>query len=206
MKESINVVIVTYNNRELLKRCIGSIIEALGEVSLSATITVVDNNSSDGTDGMIGKFFPSVNHIRNAENEGLSKALNTGIRERLDSDYTLLLNDDVEFLRDTISILVDTLKRYRSAGGIPAALIHSDGTPQWMKLKLLGTQKDHGTRTSSISYSQGQYFPVTNSLSWTGSYAIPFRTPGGEERIPVRSIHPTTFPVSGEIRAMRFVV
>lgn len=147
MKESINAVIVTYNNRELLKTCIGSVMESLRKVPLASTVTVVDNDSADGTGEMVRELFPSVNYIRNPENIGLSRALNLGIKQRLDSDYTLLLNDDVELLGDTISILIDTLKRFGSAGGIPAALIHSDGSSQWMKLRLLGTAKEHGTRT-----------------------------------------------------------
>jgi GT2 family glycosyltransferase len=153
VKESINAVIVTYNNRELLKRCIGSVMESLRKVPLLATITVVDNDSTDGTDDMVRKLFPDVNYIRNPENMGLSRALNIGIKQRLDSDYTLLLNDDVEMLGDTISILINTLKRFRSAGGVPAALIHSDGSSQWMKLRLLGTAKEHGTRTRRTRFA-----------------------------------------------------
>lgn len=153
MKESINAVIVTYNNRELLRRCVESVIEALSEVPLSATITVIDNNSADGTDRMVKKIFRSVNYIRNSDNVGLSKALNIGISERLDSDYTLLLNDDVELFRDSVRNLLETINSFGGVQGVPAALLHPDGSPQWMKLKLIGTQKEHPKSTRYIRFA-----------------------------------------------------
>jgi GT2 family glycosyltransferase len=145
VKETINAVIVTYNNRELLRRCVSSVIGSLKNSSLNATVTVVDNNSRDGTGKMMKEDFPSVRYILNPENFGLSKALNIGIKAQVDSHYTLLLNDDVELFSDTVRILLDTLRRFPDAKGIPAALVNTDGKPQWMKLKIIGTQKTHGT-------------------------------------------------------------
>jgi GT2 family glycosyltransferase len=145
VKDTINTVIVTYNNGELLRRCVGSVYKSLEKTSLKFTVTVVDNNSSDGTWKIIKRDYPSVNYILNPENFGLSKALNIGIKARIDSHYTLLLNDDVELFDNTVGILLDTLNRFQDAKGIPAALVHTDGRPQWMKLRMIGTQKTHGT-------------------------------------------------------------
>jgi GT2 family glycosyltransferase len=147
VKESVNAVIVTYNNRELLKRCIESVLLSLGEANVKGTVTVVDNNSKDGTNEMVKESFRSVCYIRNPENLGLSAALNNGIAEGLDSDYTMLLNDDVELFPDTVLLLLETLKGSEKIAGAPAALVHPDGSPQWMKLGLLGTAKEHGTKT-----------------------------------------------------------
>ncbi|MBN2322408.1 MAG: glycosyltransferase family 2 protein [Spirochaetes bacterium] len=147
MKESVNAVIVTYNNRELLKRCIESVLISLDQARVDGTVTVVDNDSRDGTAGMMEKYFRAVRYIRNPENLGLSAALNRGITEMLDSDFTMLLNDDVELFPETVSLLLETVKGFDRVEGAPAALVHPDGSPQWMKLGLLGTAKEHGTKT-----------------------------------------------------------
>lgn len=153
LKQSISVVIITYNNKELLKRCIASVLKSLDNASLTGYVTVVDNNSSDGSQKLIKSNFPSINYRLNNQNLGLSKALNLGIKEKMDSDYTLLLNDDVELFPDTISILVDTLNRFPKARGISAALLNPDGSPQRMKLKFFGTKKNHGTHIRYTHFS-----------------------------------------------------
>jgi GT2 family glycosyltransferase len=147
MNETINVVIVTYNNKVLLERCVRSVYGSLQKTGLNATVTVVDNNSTDGTRKLIREQFSSVHYIPNPENFGLSKALNIGIRSGLDSHYTMLLNDDVELFDDTVATLIGTLRSRPRSKVIPAALVHPDGTPQWMKLRIVGTQKDHGSNT-----------------------------------------------------------
>ena len=71
MQETINAVIVTYNNRELLRRCVSSVIKSLENTSINSTVTVVDNNSTDGTEKLIIGDFPSVKYILNPQNFGL---------------------------------------------------------------------------------------------------------------------------------------
>jgi len=153
LKESLNAVIVTYNNRELLKRCVESVLAALDGARVEGTVTVVDNDSQDGTDEMVRKSFSEVRYIKNPENLGLSVALNRGIAAGLDTDYTMLMNDDVELFPDTVSLLLETIKSFARVEGVPAALVHTDGTPQWMKLRLLGTAKDHGKKTRHTRFA-----------------------------------------------------
>lgn len=138
LKESINIVIVTYNNKDILKNCISSVKKSLDCTDLEGRITVVDNASNDGTKELIEKSFPFVNHIINKQNLGFARALNIGIREWINADYTMLLNDDVNLFPDTITMMVDTLSKYKKTRGIPACLIYPDGRPQRVKLKILG--------------------------------------------------------------------
>lgn len=151
MKESINIVIVTYNNRDLLTSCIISVVKSLEKSGLDEKITVVDNASSDGTKELIQDRFPFVHYIRNDRNLGLTRSLNIGIKQGLDTLYTLLLNDDVELFPDTISMMLETLQTFHGARGIPACLIYPDGSPQRVKLKIIGVQKK---MTQSIQYIQ----------------------------------------------------
>lgn len=153
MEKSINVVIVTYNNKDLLKSCVTSVQKSLDHSGLEGRITVVDNASSDGTKELIKKSFSSVHYVENEQNFGLAKALNIGIMEGFGSIFTLLLNDDVELSRDTISSMVDILINYPKAKGIPACLIYPDGRPQRMKLKILGVGRKKDECVQKINFS-----------------------------------------------------
>jgi GT2 family glycosyltransferase len=141
LKETIHIVIITYNNKELLKRCISSVLNSLQNSGLGGKVYVVDNASTDGTEELLTTNFSSVCYRINKQNLGLSKSLNIGIREGLSSTYVLLLNDDVELFPETISLMEDTLKKYPMAKGIPAALMYPDGRYQRVKLKIMGVQK-----------------------------------------------------------------
>jgi GT2 family glycosyltransferase len=114
---------------------------SLKKSGLKIKITVVDNASTDGTKELIQEHFPSVHHIVNSDNVGLSRSLNIGIREGLDYPYTLLLNDDVELFPETITLMLNTLESHTAAMGIPARLIYPDGRPQRVKLKIIGVEK-----------------------------------------------------------------
>ena len=153
MKATINIVIVTYNNKDLLESCLKSVEESLDRSGLKGQITVVDNASSDGTPELIGKRFPHVNHVKNKQNLGFAKALNVGIKKGIDSDYTLLLNDDVELFPQTIASMVDTLNNYPVAKGSPACLVYPDGRPQPVKLKILGAAKKSFKGVQIINFS-----------------------------------------------------
>jgi len=141
LETTINAVIVTYNNRDLLDRCISTVAGSLEKTPYAGRITVVDNASADGTAEIIEKRYPSVRHITNRENLGLTKALNIGIQSGIDCEYTLLLNDDVELFPDTVSEMIRTLHNFPEAKGVPACLIYPDGSPQRVKLNIIGVQK-----------------------------------------------------------------
>lgn len=162
MEKSINVVIVTYNNEDLLKSCITSVQKSLDHSEFQGRITVVDNSSGDGTKELIEKNFSHVNHIVNKQNLGLSKALNIGITEGFGSNFTLLLNDDVELFKGTIVSMVDILNDYPKAKGIPACLIYPDGRPQRVKLKILGVGR--------------KYYKSTQIINFAGTTACLYRT------------------------------
>jgi N-acetylglucosaminyl-diphospho-decaprenol L-rhamnosyltransferase len=83
-------LIVTYNSAE-------EVVNLLNDLHSHAPanpIIVVDNASRDDTAGMIQKYFPRVQLIRNVTNVGYAKAVNQGF-ERCDSEHVLLLNPDI---------------------------------------------------------------------------------------------------------------
>jgi GT2 family glycosyltransferase len=151
---TVNVVILTYNNRVLLERGLQSIQRAIGNAKTAGRITVVDNNSSDGTAEMISERFPEVHYLRNSENLGTARGFNRGIESGFDADFTMLLNDDVELLPDTIASMLEVLKAFPRAMGIAAHPMYPDGRSQRVKLKVIGGLKriqDERVRTVEFS-------------------------------------------------------
>jgi GT2 family glycosyltransferase len=152
VKEQINVVIVTYNNRELLEKSVRSVVASIEYAKLDGKITVVDNNSTDGTEELMRKEFIRVNYIRNAENLGTARAFNQGIRESKGIGYTFLMNDDVELFPQTLHEMIDTLRGHPKARGIAANLMYADGSPQRIKLNLLGLTRLHDNKIRTATF------------------------------------------------------
>jgi len=87
----LTVVIVSYNVRDLLRRCLTELQARLA--GWEAEVVVVDNASSDGTAEMVSREFPGVRVIANSENLGFPGPNNQAMRAT-DSRYVLLLNSD----------------------------------------------------------------------------------------------------------------
>src|SRR4051812_48093981 len=87
--KSIAIVIVNYNTREVLRRCLASIDEDEG-----IEIIVVDNASTDGSAEMVRSSFPAVTLRARSLNVGYGAAANEAIM-LCQADAVLLLNSDV---------------------------------------------------------------------------------------------------------------
>src|SRR5205809_451836 len=88
---SLDVVIVSYECRELLARCLRSLREHAP--AGPSTVYVVDNASRDGTPAMVRRDFPEVRLIANTANAGFARANNQALRAGT-ATYALVLNPD----------------------------------------------------------------------------------------------------------------
>ena len=98
----VDVVIPSYNRRELLKRAIRSVQK---QTFKDWKLYVVDDGSSDGTAREIGALFASSNFssqlISLKTNQGVSRARNRGIERGL-GKWVALLDSDDEWLPDKL--------------------------------------------------------------------------------------------------------
>ena len=62
------IIIVNFNNKKLLKECLGSIYKGTHKISFE--IIVSDNGSTDGSQELLKNNFPEVKLIDNQENLG----------------------------------------------------------------------------------------------------------------------------------------
>lgn len=115
------VVVVSYNTRDKLRRCLASI-------ERDHEIIVVDNASTDGSAEMVRSEFPYARLIVNTENRGFGAANNQGLDEAA-GEMVLFLNSDAYADPGAISRLAETFcdTSVMAAGG---RLLNLDGSLQ----------------------------------------------------------------------------
>ena len=123
----LTVIIVTWNYRADIDRCLTSIHSA-GTVCPMKTV-VVDNNSGDGTADTIARAFPWVELVRNAGNAGFAAANNQAVK-RCDSRYVLLLNPDTQVSPGAFDGLVQFMDARPTAWAAGPSMVNSDGSLQ----------------------------------------------------------------------------
>ncbi|WP_020559655.1 glycosyltransferase, partial [Thiofilum flexile] len=90
----ISIIVLTFNNLELTKACLDSLIERTNYPNFE--IIVVDNLSTDGTVNYLKEFasnHPEMKVIFNGENYGFAKGNNIGLAQAK-GDYLVILNND----------------------------------------------------------------------------------------------------------------
>jgi len=123
----LSVIIVNWNVRDLLRRCLHSILANLPACQLE--IIVVDNGSTDGSPEMVRTEFPQVHLMANPDNRGFTAANNQGLAVAR-GRYVLLLNPDTEVVGDALETLVAFADAHPDVGVVGPQLLNPDGTVQ----------------------------------------------------------------------------
>ena len=125
----IAVIIVNWNTREDLRRCLKSLTAESSPV-VDYEILVVDNASTDGSAQMVTAEFPKVHLLVNQENLGFSRANNQAIALS-ESHYIFLLNSDAAIHPGALETLVTYADAHPEAGILGPKVLNSDGTLQF---------------------------------------------------------------------------
>lgn len=123
----LSVIIVNWNVRELLKRCLRSIYDSTRGISFE--VFVIDNASSDKSVEMVSLEFPHATIIANEKNLGFARANNLAI-EQCRGDLVLLLNPDTSVRGNALGEVVAFARRHPEAGVIGCKFLNPDGTHQ----------------------------------------------------------------------------
>jgi GT2 family glycosyltransferase len=102
---TVSIIVLNWNGRELLEKCIPSVIKAVGIYGNDCEIIVVDNGSSDGSVGYLRSNFPGVRIISKGKNLGFAAAMNIGFKKAR-GDIVIGLNNDIVASEDFIAPLV----------------------------------------------------------------------------------------------------
>ena len=123
MPSSVSTLVVTWNNRDFLGRCLESLPK-------DSEIVVVDNASTDGSADFIAETFPHVRLIRLDRNIGFGAGINRGAVEATGT-YLLLLNPDAEATPKSVERLVEFLDEHLTCGAAAGRLISM--TEDWQR-------------------------------------------------------------------------
>ena len=154
----VSVVVVSWNVRDLLVRCLDSLLSDLHSNSIESRVVVVDNASRDGSAETIRARFPRVELIACEENLGFAAGNNVGLRalglprpsplsqhgERGEGpwvggeDFVLLLNPDTEVQPGSISNMLDVMRARSDAAVVTSHLSYADGSFQHSAFRFPG--------------------------------------------------------------------
>ena len=141
----ITLVIVSFNTREILLRCLGSIKKYTQEISYE--VILVDNASEDGTVEAVVELFPEINVISNKDNRGFSAANNQGIIESK-GRRVAFLNPDTLLTENSFKKIIDFMEAHPEFSILGTGIVDENNqpcpirlwedTPQDAALKIMG--------------------------------------------------------------------
>ena len=120
----LSVIIVNWNTREHLRKCLRSI--AAHRPMEPMEVIVVDNASSDGSAAMVESDFPWVRLEACGQNLGYAKGNNLGFAVAK-GEWLLTLNPDTQFFDESLQIAVERLAGKPKAAVLAGMLLDPDG-------------------------------------------------------------------------------
>ena len=127
-KPVVSVVIVSWQVRAHLRRCLLALPAAMQDVAYE--VIVVDNASADGTVAMLRRDFNDVVVIANDENVLYTLAANQGLA-RARGDFALLLNPDVVPHPGSLARLVRYAQAHPQVGLLGPRILDAAGQDDW---------------------------------------------------------------------------
>jgi GT2 family glycosyltransferase len=123
----VSAIVVSWNVRELLRRCLATVVAAADGRSLE--LVVVDNASTDGSVELVREEFPDATLIASGFNLGFAKANNVGLA-RARGRYVFFLNPDTVVLDRALAKMLELLGHDTGVGIVGPRLVDPDGTIQ----------------------------------------------------------------------------
>ena len=167
----ISIVIVSYNVRAFLEKCLISVFRSSGDISYE--VFVVDNNSIDDSVAVVRGKFSQAHLIANKENIGFARANNIAIN-KASGKYTLILNPDTVLSEDTLQTCLAFMERHPDAGSVGVKMVDGTGTylpeskrglpsPLGSMFKLTGINELFPNSSFFNSYYMGGLDPETTN-------------------------------------------
>lgn len=119
----VSVIVVSYNGRDVLRRCLDALDTDRHEV------IVVDNASDDGSPELVREEFPAVRLLEAGRNLGFGAANNLGMRQASGRCFALV-NSDAWARDDGLEVLVEFLKSDECLGIVGPRLVDDRGRLQ----------------------------------------------------------------------------
>ncbi|MBB6142786.1 hypothetical protein HNQ77_000724 [Silvibacterium bohemicum] len=123
LQPDVSILIVSFNTRVVLRECLESIERE--SAGLNVEISILDNNSVDGSPEMVERDFPHVRLVRSHVNLGFGAANNAAL-EGSRGRYIVLLNSDAFLCPDSLRLAVRHMDENPRAGLAGGKLVGRD--------------------------------------------------------------------------------
>ena len=168
------IVILNWNGVAHLRRFLPSVIAA---TPADVEVIVADNGSTDDSVEVLRSEFPSVTLLRMDRNYGFAGGYNRAL-QRIEADYYVLLNSDVETPVGWLEPLVETLDRNPDVAVVSPKLISSEERRMFEYagasggyLDVLGYPFCRGRILRTVEEDRGQY-DDERDLFWVSGAAF----------------------------------
>ncbi len=159
----VSIIIINLNGKRYTKNCLNSIKKNTSYKNYN--VILVDNGSNDGTQEMIKSKYNWVDIIENKNNEGFSKANNSGIKyaiKNFNSDYFYLLNNDTLVEKNWLNEAVKTSEKYGYVGIVGSKQFTFEKKPAisagW--INAFGVKYYWGNKEKEVGWVSGAGFLV----------------------------------------------
>ena len=119
----ISIIIVNYNGKELLQKCLESLFKTDYE---NFEVILVDNNSTDNSIEFVTKNYPKIIVIKLDSNKGFAEPNNIGAKIAK-GEYLLFLNNDTVTTTNFISEMVKVLQKDEQVAICQSLLLRPNG-------------------------------------------------------------------------------
>lgn len=176
----LSVIILNWNGVELLKKFLP--VAARYTVGENVELVVADNGSDDGSVAWIQSNCPQVRVLEFGENLGFSAGYNRAMRE-VGSEYTILLNSDVEVTPGYWQSLLAFMKQHREAGACQPKILSYRDKSKFEYAGAAGGLLDkfgypycRGRLFDSVEEDYGQYDTAPERVAWASGAALMVNT------------------------------
>ena len=170
----VKIVILNWNGVAHLRRFLPSVVAA---APAGVEVVVADNGSTDDSVEVLRSEFPSVTVLRMDCNYGFAGGYNRAL-QRIEADYYVLLNSDVETPRGWLAPLVEALDRNPDVGVVSPKLISSEDRRMFEYAGASGGYVDwlgypfcRGRILRTVEEDRGQYDDARD-LFWVSGAAF----------------------------------
>jgi hypothetical protein len=157
------IIILNWNGKELLKRCLNSLFKLTNYQNYK--VIIVDNGSTDGSVEYVKKNFPKADVLALNKNYGFAKGNNIGIKKSK-GDFILLLNSDTKIIDSFFLNKMLKIAKEENVGIVGAQLLDENGRKQnsaaWIRpLKIFYYT---GNKIKEVDWVSGACFLIKKEL------------------------------------------
>ncbi|BDM24255.1 glycoside hydrolase family 99-like domain-containing protein [Pseudomonas sp. LRP2-20] len=120
----VSVIVPVYNNVKLTIECLASLARHMPS-GMPVEIIVADDASSDDTQALLGTLA-NIRYLRHEQNVGFLRNCNRAMA-KVNGQYTVYLNNDVQVTAGWLEALLATFDRYDNVGAVGPKFVYPSG-------------------------------------------------------------------------------